>query len=131
MIGWNPPNITIITINVPEAVYKQWPAQFKTSHSASLIQHTCDYALTKFKCGFSQGNLSKFKHVLFMIYTIPVQLALMNMHNGKWQIMYQGWYIWKVTKCKMENYVSNWHIQKEDANGMICQYTHIIKISHA
>ena len=25
----------------------------------------CDYALTEFKFGFSQDNLSKFKHVLF------------------------------------------------------------------
>ena len=75
---------------MPEAVYKQWPAQFKTSLSASLKQHMCDYALTEFKFSFSQDNLSKSKHVLFMNYTIPVLLALMNMHNGKWQIMYQG-----------------------------------------
>ena len=52
MIGWNPPNYTIIAINVPEAVYKQWPAHFKTSHSASLIQHMCDYALTEFQFWF-------------------------------------------------------------------------------
>ena len=29
-------------------LFNKWPAQFKASHSASLIQHTCDYALTKF-----------------------------------------------------------------------------------
>ena len=113
MIGWNPPNLTINATNVSEAVHKQWPAQFRTSHSASLEQHTCDYALTKFEYGCSQDNLSKFKHVHFMIFTIPVWLALMNMHNDKWQIMYQDWYIWQMTKM---------------LNGKLCvQLTHTKK----
>ena len=47
MIGGNPPNLTIIAINVAEAVLQTMACTFKTSHSASLKQHTCDYALIK------------------------------------------------------------------------------------
>ena len=53
------------------------------------MQHMCDYALTNVNYGFSQDNLSKSKHVHFMIYTIPMSLALNEMLNDKCQIVYQ------------------------------------------
>ena len=44
---------------------KKWPAQFKASHSASLIQHMFDYTLTKFNFSFSQDNLFKIQACSF------------------------------------------------------------------
>ena len=63
--------------------------------------------------GFSQDTLSKFKYVLFINCTISMWLALIDMQNDKWQIIYQtdtyeGW-----QNAKMANYVSIWHIQKK------------------
>ena len=58
-------------------------------------------------------------------------LALIDMQNDKWQIMYQNDTYERWQNAEMANYVSIGHIQKKDANGMICQYTYIIYISHA